>query len=313
MLRLSLIAVPLFFLAGCTSLCNPSIRADLYETQARGAAALDGNEAAFDRLEQLQQDWASRGEQDWRYKLMPWDRANRERAAVLAAGVGRITQARDAVIAQRELVDVMSNALRDLEEEYDTILDTMMQDEAPAATLRVITDQKFLAQRMAGSLVLMSTSDMSHAVEAADLFGRDVNRFQRLLGIATGGDEELGVEPPDNPEIEDSLAQIDELFNGYVSDSAPDVLDNVVARYDAWLALGDMAALTPMKSEPGKSDEPGGEAETAAAAEAASASEPEMPADEVPEDAMPAEDGDMPIDTPPEDASPDDTPPSVVI
>ncbi|MFZ5723061.1 MAG: hypothetical protein ACOY33_05310 [Pseudomonadota bacterium] len=262
--RLALLAASLL-LAGCTSLGNPVVRGDLFETRARGSEALDGNEAAFDRLEQLQRRWAARGEQGWCYRLMPWDHANRARAGTLANEVERVTLAREAVLSQRELSDVMTNALRDLEDEYDAIAESMQEEESvSAADLRLIAEQKYLARRMAGSLVLMSTADMSHAAEAADLFGRDVSRFQQLLSASLNGSEELGVEPPANADIEESLAQIDELFNDYVVDSVSDVLDNVVARYDAWLALGELARLTPAGRVTAREAAPADDGESAA-------------------------------------------------
>lgn len=232
------------FLAGCSSLHLPGVRSDFYETQYRGVQALDGDVAAFARLQDLQGDWASRGKRGFVSKITPWNQGNRDRAAQLADATVRVIDARDEVLAQRDLVEVMGNALKDLEAEYDSIAALLAEGEdVPVASISLAAEQKYLARRMANSLVLMSQSDMTGAVEAADLFGRDVSRFQQLLDAAINGDEEMGIDPPDNPEVEESLAQIEDLFTGYVADSSNDVLENVVARYDAWLALREMTAL----------------------------------------------------------------------
>lgn len=324
--RILVLALPAV-LAGCTSVHNPLVRADLFETQARGAAALAGNAAAYDRLQELQARWESRGAHGWRYRLAPWDHANRDRAAAVAAEVQRVTQARDAVVSQREQAEVMSNALRDLEDEYDSIIDTLEQSDTPATNLRVIADQKYLARRMAGSLVLMSGADMAPAVEAADQFGRDVNRFQQLLNASLNGDDDLGISPPDNPDVEDSLSQIDELFSGYVAESAPDVLEYVVARYDAWLALADIAALAPVSGshaqQPAAAPAARGGAGAADAGEEAAGSDEgagddagaaddgqddtgeDNPADEGAAGDTSAEDEGAPDDAPPEDDAAD--------
>lgn len=238
-LPLSLLAL----LTGCTSFSNSHVRSDYFETGFRGTQALQGNVAAFDRLGELQREWAARGAHGFVYSITPWDRANRDRAAAMAADVERIVGARDAILAQRESSDVMANALKDLESEYDDMMDTLASGDTPAAEMKLAADQKYIVRRLANSLVLMAQDDMGPAVEAADTFGRDVSRFQHLLDAALNGDEELGVEPPGNPEVEESLSQIEELFSGYIAESSGDVLENVVSRYDAWNALQDIAAI----------------------------------------------------------------------
>lgn len=304
-------------LSGCTSMHNPIVRGDLYETQARGAAALNGDVAAYKRLAVLGERWSNRAGNDWCHKAAVWDYHNQDRAAAVADGVERLLLARDAVLSQQELGTVMSSALRDLESEYDVIIETLESGDAAPADLRIAAEQKYLARRMIGSLAQMVHSDMSQAVEAADTFGRDVYRFQQLLDAALNGNDDLGVEPSEDPEVQDSLAQIEELFTGYVADSAPDVLENVVSRYDGWLALKELAALTPATSK--RADRKAAKAAKAgkaadAAADAADKAAADMAGDDDGagdvgvEDAGvdefaddPAAEDDMPIDEPPAD------------
>lgn len=293
-------------LAGCTSLHNPLVRSDLYETQVRAAGALGGNAPAFERLGQLQKRWERRAADNWCHRLMPWDRANRVRSATVVADIQRVSGARDAVTSQRELGQVMVNALRNIEDEYDAINENLQQQGGgeqggygedgvaaeeggqggglPPANLRALADQKYLARRMAGSLALMSSPDMSQAIEASDQFGRDANRFRKLLDATINGDEALGIKAADNPDLQDSLSQIDELFAGYIGDSAPDLLDNVVMRYDAWTALGELNALTPVAVAKTK-------AAAAPAAKPAAAPPAEAAAPAVDEQAATAEEG----------------------
>lgn len=240
MLRLAVLLLVVLSLPGCTSLSNPAVRADLFETAQRGSQSLQGSDAAFDRLQVLGERWSCRGKQGVAYALMPWDRANRDRAARVADATTRMLAARESILAQRDLVEVMVNALRDVESEYETVITMLGEDGAPAADITLAADQRYLVRRMSASLEQMSREDMSAAAEAADMFSRDVSRFQYLLDAAINGNEDLGVEPSGNAEIEGSLAQIEELFAGYVAESANDVLEAVVARHDAWLALGDI-------------------------------------------------------------------------
>lgn len=304
----------LLCLSGCTSLSNPGVRADLFETSQRGAQALQGSEPAFERLDQLQDRWACRGKQGFVYTITPWDHANRDRAASIADASGRVLEARDAILSQRDLVEVMANALRDLESEYDSVITLLEEGGGQTADITLAADQKYLARRMISNLVLMSGDDMSQAVEAADVFGRDVSRFQAMLDASINGNDDLGIAPPDNPEVEDSLAQIEELFSGYIADSAVDVLETVVARYDAWSAVQEIAGqgdrLLPRRDaapataqpepEPAAGDEAGDDAAMEdAAGDDAAADEADLDA------AEPADDGatgDEPVDEAADDA-----------
>lgn len=308
-IRALLLLCPLV-LAGCTSMHNPLVRSDLYETQARAAGALNGDTEAFDRLAVLGERWTARSGAGWCYRLAFWDRANQQRAGAVAADVTRLIDARDAVLSQRDLGEVMTNALRDLESEYDAIIENLESSDAAAAEVRIAAEQKYLARRMAGSLAQMAHSDMSRAVEAADTFGRDVYRFQQLLDASLNGNDDLGVDPSENPDVQDSLTQIEELFSGYVADSAPDVLENVVSRYDAWLALGDLAALTPARSkEAGKKAAPAAKADAGKAAADAAADDAALddePAEDEPLDAGPADEAGPADDEPLDEAQPDD-------
>jgi hypothetical protein len=238
MMRLALLSCLL--LAGCSTLHQ---RSDYFETQFRGLQAMEGDTAAFDRVASLQAGWERRGEAGALCGVISGGKKNRQRSALLAEKSLRVVKARDAVLSQRETTEVMINAFSDLESEYDALVGLLTDSDAPVAVFGVVSEQKYLIRRMANSLVMMAQADMTNAVEAADLFGRDVAKFQNLLDAAINGDDELGIDPPENPEVEDSLAQIEELFSGYVADSAPDMLDNVAYRYDAWLALGEMAAM----------------------------------------------------------------------
>lgn len=256
MTRVALLAC--LFLAGCSSLPE---RSDYFETQYRGAQALGGDAQAFDRLSALEGVWVERSRRGTFRDMLACEKSQL-RAERLADGTLRVVRAKEAILSQRELTEVIVNALVDLESEYDALAAMLVEGEAPAAALGLVAEQKYLSRRMANSLVLMAQTDMTAAVEAADLFGRDVARFQALLDAAINGNDEMGIDPPDNPEVEDSLAQIEELFTGYVADSTGDLLNNVAYRYDAWLALGEMAALGDGRQQKVKNDAP---AEKAAA------------------------------------------------
>lgn len=240
------IVLPLAFavaLPGCASNLKTDMRADLYQTLDSGARAVEGQQTAFDRLQALRERWAGQGAG--------------EDAAAVTAGVDRILAARDAVLSQRELTDVMMSAIKDIETEYDTVVDALGEDETPGAGIPAAAAQKYLARRMAWSIATMTRADMVDAVEAADVFARDVTQFQRALEASMNGDEAQGIEPSDNPGVQDSLSQIEELFSGYIAESSEGVLDNVVSQYDAWLALQDLRALADAKYAPSaKAGEP---------------------------------------------------------
>lgn len=236
---LSLLAVValLALTAGCTSLQHPQVRADYYETLYAGERALAGDAAAFDRLGELRERWQGRSS-----GFCPWQPAVRRDARVAVAELDRVLAAREGIEGQRELADIMLTALVDLEAEYDALIALLQENDAAVPDFGVAATQKYLARRMTGSIQVLVEAAPQDTVEAVDTFGRDVLRFQRLLDAQVNGDEELGVEPPFGPEMEDSLAEIEDLFVSNIADSLDQVLENVVARHDAGVALGALRA-----------------------------------------------------------------------
>lgn len=301
-----LLPVSLLVLAtGCASHGAPE-RADYYETLFQGQRALQGDAAAFDRLGELAARWQERSSPGRLARLLPGCQGDPGRAAQLAGGAGLIVEARDAVLSQRELAEVMRNALKDVESEYDAIAAMLVEEDASLPELALANDQKFLARAISGTLTQMIQADMGDAVVAADVFGRDVGRFQHFLEASLNGDEELGIEPPSNPDVEGSLGQIEELFTGYVADSQEDVLENVVVQYEAWLALNSLVALAPAgdagkKAAPAGGDAPAGDEGASGGEDAGAAgAEDDAAADEAAADGAAvddaASDGELPAD-----------------
>lgn len=225
-------------LAGCSALPVSADRADYFETQYRAAQALQGEDAAFERLGELRQRWDSRA--DCR---LPWRADSRRRAGQISVQVAQIVDAGESITAQKDVVELMINALRDIESEYDAILGILQDGDAPVADRQLAAGQRYLARRMLHSLALLSGADMASAAEASDLFGRDVALFGRQLAAAINGDEELGLEAASDPEITGSLTQVEELFEEYVQSATEDLLDQVVFRFSAWSALQALSAL----------------------------------------------------------------------
>lgn len=298
--RLALVLPLLAVTVGCTSMGNPSVRADYYEVRQQGVQAMRGDAAAFDRINTLAARWDHRAGDCLVNRLAVWDRSGQREAGAVAEEVHRLLLARKPVLAQKTQVDVMVNALRDLESEFDGVIAMLADGDAPAANQMLAAEQKYMVRRMHHSLSLMSALDMGGAVEAADAFGRDVIEFQRLLDASLNGDEENGISPPDNSEVEESLSQIEELFTGYIADSADDLLENVVFRYDAWLALDRLATIhgpvvgggqagktvesrDPVAETRGEAAAAAGDESAAADAEAERAADDEIPADDATE------------------------------
>jgi hypothetical protein len=241
-----LVAVSLLALtAGCTSLQHPQVRADYYETLYAGERALAGDAAAFDRLAELHERWQGRSS-----GFCPWQPAVRRDARAAVAELDRVLAAREGIEGQRELADIMLTALVDLEAEYDALIALLQENDAAVPDFSVVATQKYLARRMTGSIQVLVEAAPQDTVEAVDTFGRDVLRFQRLLDAQVNGDEELGVEPPFGPEMEDSLAEIEDLFVSNIADSLDQVLENVVARHDAGVALDALRARFEGGDEP---------------------------------------------------------------
>lgn len=135
-----------------------------------------------------------------------------------------ILEGRQTVINLHDVAKTLNNSIPVLQEEYDLVVQTLVETAAPGDQVAVAQRQSLLAERIARSAnkVLEGGDD---AVMAADSFGQDTQRFGRVLTGMLEGDKTLGVTRVTGAAAVDALNEISDLF-AEVNDSVGEILSS---------------------------------------------------------------------------------------
>lgn len=189
--------------------------------------AAAGNGAAYQELERARDQFASQWKSlqespavsdipEMSTLRETWERVG-PNAQVILAG-------EDTVIELHEVAQTLSETIPQLQAEYETVVDSLIESRASPDQVAVAQRQSWLAERIVRSIakVLQGGED---AVVAADAFGRDANLFDRVLNGMINGDKALDIKAVTDEEALDSLAEIADLFEEYVQGSVSDILE----------------------------------------------------------------------------------------
>ena len=135
-----------------------------------------------------------------------------------------ILEGRQTVINLHDVARALNENIPVLQEEYDLVVQTLVDSKAPADQVAVAQRQSLLAERIVRSVnkVLEGGED---AVMAADSFGQDTERFGRVLQGMLEGDKSLGITRVRDKAAVESLNEISDLFAG-VAESVDEILES---------------------------------------------------------------------------------------
>lgn len=135
-----------------------------------------------------------------------------------------ILEGRQTVINLHDVARALNDNIPVLQEEYDLVVQTLVDSRAPADQVAVAQRQSLLAERIVRSVnkVLEGGDD---AVMAADSFGQDTQRFGRVLQGMLEGDKSLGITRVRDASAVESLNEISDLFAG-VNESVDEILES---------------------------------------------------------------------------------------
>ncbi|MAR89820.1 MAG: methyl-accepting chemotaxis protein [Pseudomonadota bacterium] len=135
-----------------------------------------------------------------------------------------ILEGRQTVINLHDVARVLNESIPVLQEEYDLVVQILVDSKAPADQVAVAQRQSLLAERIVRSVnkVLEGGED---AVMAADSFGQDTERFGRVLQGMLEGDRELGITRVRDRAAVESLNEISDLFAA-VNESVDEILES---------------------------------------------------------------------------------------
>jgi len=133
-----------------------------------------------------------------------------------------ILKGRQTVLDLHDVAKVLGETIPELQEEYDLVVETLINDKAPGDQIAIAQRQALLAERIVRSVnkVLGGGDD---AVMAADSFGQDTQRFGRVLTGMLQGDKALNVQKVTSPDAVDALNEIADRF-AEVQESVDEIL-----------------------------------------------------------------------------------------
>ena len=149
-----------------------------------------------------------------------------------------ILQGQQTVVNLHDVAKALGNTIPVLQEEYDLVVETLLENRASARQVSVAQRQSLLAERIVRSVnkVLEGGED---AVVAADSFGQDTQTFGRVLTGMLEGDSALNISRVRDSDSIDSLNEIADLF-GDVNDSVGEILESSPELFQVRRAADDI-------------------------------------------------------------------------
>lgn len=127
------------------------------------------------------------------------------------------------VLSLHQVAATLAETVPQLQIESEKVVDILLQRGAPASQVALAQRQSLLAERILGAVNTVLAGDET-AVQAADAFGRDANRFGVVLNGMLNGNPGLRITQVEDPDARARLADIAELFE-FVSGSVDEILE----------------------------------------------------------------------------------------
>eukprot|EP01132_Coremiostelium_polycephalum_P014302 gene14303-17386_t len=173
--------------------------------------AAAGKAAAFKLLGDARNDFA----QQMRAVQTDWEALLKNADAILAS--------EQTVLSLHQVAATLAETVPQLQMESEKVVDILLQRGAPASQVALAQRQSLLAERILGAVNTVLAGDET-AVQAADAFGRDANRFGVVLSGMLNGNPGLRITQVEDHDARARLAEISELFE-FVSGSVDEILE----------------------------------------------------------------------------------------
>ncbi|MGA9702474.1 methyl-accepting chemotaxis protein [Pseudomonas sp.] len=196
--------------------------------------AAAGKAAAFKLLGDARNDFARRwgylkkGDQETGLPAAP-NAVRAEMRAVqtdweaLLKNTDAILASEQTVLSLHQVAATLAETVPQLQMESEKVVDILLQRGAPASQVALAQRQSLLAERILGAVNTVLAGDET-AVQAADAFGRDANRFGQVLNGMLNGNPGLRITQVEDRDARARLAEIAELFE-FVSGSVDEILE----------------------------------------------------------------------------------------
>lgn len=205
------------------------LRAASYQLTSLSRDATAGNKQAFAKLEKvvadMDQTWGKIQSTDGQTRAVLSEQISAYDSAwkKIKDNAGVITDNQDSIILMHDVATTLNEALPELQQEHDTIVEILLENGAPAEQISVAQRQSWFAERIGRNVDKMLRGGLD-ATRAADEFNRDASRFGNVLEAMKKGDVAMGMAKVTDPDAVESLDQITRLF-AFVSGSVSDIYE----------------------------------------------------------------------------------------
>ncbi|MCB1616214.1 MAG: methyl-accepting chemotaxis protein [Pseudomonadales bacterium] len=218
-------------------------------TQARDATS--GQAAAFSGLESTMEAMtdisnALSGKSSKLVAEMPAELKNYDEIwGRVKANADSIVQRKEQIIFLHDVAKRLNQTIPELQQEYDNVVEILLENEAPADQVAQARSQSWRAERIARNVDKMLAGG-ADAKQAADQFNYDASLFGTVLKGMREGNKAMRISRVTDKDALDSLGEVTELFK-FVSESVDDIFkatpDLFEARQATNALLDDQAVL----------------------------------------------------------------------
>ena len=189
-------------------------------------ASMDGNELSFDEMNETLTDMTDlAGELNGAKNKQLLDAMPAQIASVrdvwdkFKLNTETVYKNKATVLLVHDLAGRLSQTIPQLQEEYDSIVQNLIRNGAPAAQVAEARAQSWRAERIARNIdKLLAGGDDAEA--AADEFSADALMFGQVLNGMLVGDRERGIDRVFSPDVVQTLNDAAELFKFVTESSA---------------------------------------------------------------------------------------------
>jgi twitching motility protein PilJ len=210
---------------------SDDLRSTSYRLVDALRSSMDGNELSFDEMNETLTDMTGLQSElndpknSQLLEAMPAEVASvREVWEKYKLNVETVYKNKATVLLVHDLAGRLSQTIPQLQEEYDSIVEDLIQSGAPAAQVAEARAQSWRAERIARNMdKLLAGGDDAEA--AADEFSADALMFGQVLKGMQLGDREIGIERSNNAEVTQALGDAAELFK-FVTESSANIAES---------------------------------------------------------------------------------------
>lgn len=205
------------------------LRAQSYQLTALSRVAVAGDQSAFVELNTVVRDM----DQTWEQLRSSDPRTRRELSREFTAynNIWRqaressqtILQNREAIIFLNQVGERLNDTLPELQSLHNDIVEILLETESSSDLISQAQMQSWRAERIGRNVDKMLRGDADAHI-AADQFNLDANIYGRVLSAMQQGDVAMRIDRVTNPEAQQTLAQIADLFD-FVNSSIQEIFE----------------------------------------------------------------------------------------